>query len=120
MKGKLGDAMLPSNISPESLPNKFNEFFVRKTEEIRSSFDPGRSIPSNPVDFSGTVFVEFPLVTEDFVKTIVQEMPKKSCDLDPIPTSVLYDCSDEISPVVTSIIKKESLSSGIVPQSNLH
>ena len=27
MMGKFGDTMLPSNISPESLPDKFNEFF---------------------------------------------------------------------------------------------
>ena len=42
-------------------------------------------------------------------------MPKKSCDLDSIPTSVLYDCLDEIIPIMTSIMNK-SLSSGIVPQ----
>ena len=58
-------------------------------------------------------------MTEDFVKTIVQEMPQKSCDLDPIPTSVLYDCLDEIIPIVTSIMNK-SLSSGIVPQCSKH
>ena len=46
-------------------------------------------------------------------------MPKKSCDLDPIPTSVLYDCLDEIIPIVISIINK-SLSSGIVPQCFKH
>ena len=114
MMGKSGDTMLPSNISPESLPDKFNEFFVYKTEEIRSSFDPDRPIPTNPVEFSGTAFAEFHFVTEDFVKTIVQEMPQKSCDLDPIPTSVLYDCLDEIIPIVISIMNK-SLSSGIVP-----
>ena len=113
--GKFGDTMLPSNISPESLPDKCNEFFVHETEEIRSSFDPDRPIPTNPVEFSGTVFAEFQLASEDFVKTVVQEMPKKSCDLDPIPTSVLYDCLDEIIPIVTSIINK-SLSSGILPQ----
>ena len=37
MMGKFGDTMLPSNSSPESLPDKFNEFFVHKIEEIRSS-----------------------------------------------------------------------------------
>ena len=42
MMGKFGDTMLPSNISPESLLDKFNEFFVQKIEEIRSSFDPDR------------------------------------------------------------------------------
>ena len=34
----------------------------------------------------GTTFAEFQLVTEDFVKTVVQGMPQKSCDLDPIPS----------------------------------
>ena len=87
--------MLPSNISPESLPDKFNESFVHKIEEIRSSFDPDRPIPTNPVEFSGTVFAECQLVTEDFVKTVAQEMPQKSCDLGPIPTSVAYDCLDD-------------------------
>ena len=61
MMGKFGDAMLPSNISPESLPDKFNEFFVHKFDEIRRSFDPDRPIPTNPVEFSGTAFAEFQL-----------------------------------------------------------
>ena len=26
-------------------------------------------------------------------------MPKRSCDLNPIPASVLYDCLDEIIPI---------------------
>ena len=46
-------------------------------------------------------------------------MPKKSCDLDPIPISVLSDCLDEIIPIVTSIMNK-SLSSGIVPDCFKH
>ena len=115
MMGKFGDSMLPSNISAESLPDNFNEFFVHKIDEIRRSFDPDRPIPTNPVEFSGTAFAGFQLVTEDFVKTIFQVMPRKSCDLDPIPTSVRHDCLDEIIPIVTSIMNK-SLSSGIVPQ----
>ena len=50
MMGKSGDTTLPSNISHESLPDKFNEFFVHKIDEIRRSFDPDRPIPTNPVD----------------------------------------------------------------------
>ena len=46
-------------------------------------------------------------------------MPKKSYDLDPIPTSVLYDCLDEIIPIVNGIMIK-SLSSCIVPQRFKH
>ena len=62
MMGKCGGTMLPSNISPESLPDKFNEFFVHKIDEIRRSFDPDRPVPTNPVEFSGTTFAEFQLV----------------------------------------------------------
>ena len=108
--------MLPSNISSESLPDKFNEFFVHNIEEIRSSFDLDRPVPTNPVGFSDTHFAEVQLVTEDFV---VQEMPQKSFDLDPIPASVLYECLDEIVPIVTGITNK-SLSSDIVPQCFKH
>ena len=32
MMGKFGDTMLHSNIPPESLPGKFNEFFVQKID----------------------------------------------------------------------------------------
>ena len=119
MMGKFGDTMLPSIISPESLPDKFNEFFVHTFDEIRRNFDPDRPIPTDPVELSGTVFAEFQPVTEDFVKIVVQEMPQKSCDLDRLPTSVLYDCLDEIIPIATSIMNK-SLSSGIVPPSFKH
>ena len=66
MMGKVGVTMLLSNIPPESLPHKFNEFFVHKIEEIRSSFVPDRPIPTHPLEFCGTVFAELQLVTEDF------------------------------------------------------
>ena len=55
-----------------------------------------------------------PLLSGKKPFTIVQEMPPKSCDLNPIPTSVLYDCLDEVIPIVIGI-KNKSLSSGIVP-----
>ena len=73
MMGNFGDTMLPSNISPESSSDKFNEFFVHKIEEISSNFDADRPVPTNPVKFSGTAFAEFQLVTEDFVKSIVRK-----------------------------------------------
>ena len=45
-------------------------------------------------------------------------MPKKSFDLDPIPTPILHDCLDEITPIVTDIVNK-SLSC-VVPQCFKH
>ena len=45
MMGTFRSTVLPSNIPPESLPDKFSEFFVSKIEQIRSSFDPDRPFP---------------------------------------------------------------------------
>ena len=46
-------------------------------------------------------------------------MPKKSCDLDPIPSPLFHDCLDELVPVITDIINT-SLISGVVPQCFKH
>ena len=41
-------------------------------------------------------------------------MACKTCDLDPIPTSLVFDCSDEIVPALTNVVN-ESLLSGTFP-----
>ena len=56
MMGTFRGTVLPSNIPPESLPDKFSECFVSKIELIRSSLDPDRPFPGDTVDFSGTPF----------------------------------------------------------------
>ena len=76
LMGTLRGTVLPSNIPPESLPDTFSEFFVRKIELIRSSLDPDRPFPCDTVEFSGTPFAEFKLITNDCVKEVFQEMPQ--------------------------------------------
>ena len=49
LMGTFRGTVLPSNIPPESLPDKFSEFFVRKIELIRSSLDPDRPFPCDTV-----------------------------------------------------------------------
>ena len=86
MMGTFRGTVLPSNIPPESLPDKFSECFVSKIELIRSSLDPDRPFPCDTVELFGTPFAKFKFMTNDCVKEVLQEMPKKSCDLDPILT----------------------------------
>ena len=119
MMGTFGDTVLPSNIPPESLPDKFSEFFVGKIEQIRSSLHSDRPVPTETVVFSGTLFAEFQPITDERVKAVLREMSKKSCDLDPIPVPILHDCLEEITPIVVDIINK-SLSSGVVPSCFKH
>ena len=115
MMGTFRGTVLPSNIPPESLPDKFSDFFVSKIEQIRSSLDPDRPSPCDTVENSETPFAEFQLITSDCVKEVLQEMPKKSCGLDPIPTPILHDCLEEITPIVADIVNK-SLSCSVVLQ----
>ena len=87
--------------------------FVGKIEQIRSSLDSDRPIPIDSVVFPGALFAEFQPITDEHVKTVLQEMSEKSCDLDPVPVPILHDCLEEITPIVVDIINK-SLSSGVV------
>ena len=55
--------------------------------------------------FSGeSPFDNFDCLLEDDVRKLLQMAPTKSCGLDPIPTSVLKQCSNELVPVITRII----------------
>ena len=121
MMGTFEDTILPTNISQESLPDKFCDFFVSETEQIRSSLDPDRPIPTDNVEFSWTFFAEFQLVTDDSVTAVLKEVPKKSCYLDPIPVPILCDSLEEITPIVDDkIIVYKYLSSGVVPRCFKH
>ena len=54
-----------------------------------------------------------PHVTDDFVLKIIKSTPAKSCELDPIPTTLLYGNLDILLPTITNIINT-SLTTGIV------
>ena len=54
-------------------------------------------------------------VSEKTVPEILNKSAPKTCDLDPIPASLLFECLDTILPTLTAVINK-SLTSGIFPQ----
>ena len=56
----------------------------------------------------------FESVTDEFVLKIINSASAKSCELDPIPTTLLYDNLDILLPTITNIINT-SLATGIVP-----
>jgi hypothetical protein len=57
------------------------------------------------------IFSDFQLLTEDDVNSLVQQSAKKSCSLDPMPTSLVVKCLDELLPTITCLVNL-SLSSG--------
>ena len=74
---------IPSEFtSVKSLCDHFSKYFVDKIENIRSKFpDKVQNIPS-----AQNVLKR---ATEDAIKKLILSSSSKSCDLDPIPTSVL-------------------------------
>ena len=56
----------------------------------------------------------FESVTDEFVLKIINSASAKSCELDPIPTTLLYENLDILLPTITNIINT-SLTTGIVP-----
>ena len=54
--------------------------------------------------YSGKLLQTFTPVTEEFVLEILQKTVPKSCDLDPIPTNLLYENLDVLLPTIPNII----------------
>jgi hypothetical protein len=113
LTGKTNESPLPSNYEISDLPSVFSDYFSSKISNIRKNFLP-YSPQSDPPTFRGTTCESFTPVTEDFVLSILKSMSPKSCELDPLPTSLLYEHLDVLLPSITNVIN-DSLASGTVP-----
>ena len=114
--GKVKSSPLPSSIPLSELPQHFSDFFHSKVTSIRRNLDSTTvtllSVPDQP--FCGMVWGAFQSVSEDEVKKILTQSTIKTCELDPLPTSFLTHCLDDLLPHLTSIIN-DSLHSGLFP-----
>ncbi|WP_419615719.1 reverse transcriptase family protein [Thiolapillus sp.] len=115
MLGKNFSSPLPSAFDSDDLPTVFSEYFTEKIRTIRNNFPPPNPTVSSVASFTGDPLQTFDPVTDDFVLKIIKSTPAKSCELDPIPTTLLYDNLDILLPTITNIINT-SLTTGIVPR----
>jgi len=72
--------------------------------------------PHFPPPFTPPNFSSFTCVTNDQVSKLLSQSPDTNCDLDPIPTSLLKQCSHILLPTIINIINL-SPSTGIFPDS---
>ena len=105
---------LPEFTSVKSLCDHFSRYFVDKIETIRSKFpDKVQNIPQVQKPEIRSKINVFERASEDEIKKLDLSSSSKSCDLDPIPTSVLKNCLDILITPITDIInismKKTSL-----------
>ena len=114
--GKVNSSPLPSNFSAQDLPQKFADFFTKKIALIREKLDSAEVVPSPVSDrvYCGPFFEHFEPVTEEFVKKLCLSSSPKTCELDPIPSSLLCECIDVLLPYITHAVN-DSLMSGSFP-----
>ena len=86
--------------NPDQLANDFGNFFGQKIEKINwSQADRSAQSQSLPRADEQSVYVDgrltsFKSLTQDQVRTFIEKGAKKSCQLDPIPTSVVTQLLD--------------------------
>lgn len=117
--GEQGDNKLPAHSSQLDLADKFNDFFIAKIATIREAITSTVSAPgayTPPETFTGERLENFELTTPEEIHRLISRLPSKSCPLDPMPTGLLKQCSQQLSPVISNIINK-SLSVSSVPAS---
>lgn len=66
------------------------------------------------IKFTGSPLLTFDHATNEEIRNILRKAPSKSCELDPIPTSLLKNCSDAVVPLTTCIINA-SFDESVVP-----
>ena len=114
--GKSKPSTFPTIYTEEELPDVFSDFFQSKIITIHNNFDRVASSPSSaePGEFSGCPLVEFRPVSQEFVRDLLKRTPPKSCELDSMPTTLMYECMDVLLPSLTHITN-ESLTTGVFP-----
>ena len=110
-------AVLPSRDSDKELANNFSNFFYQKIDTIRKSFfnhaDSCAHVESQTIACKLSSFVS---TDECEIRNIIMKSPLKSCNLDPIPTSLIKQNIHVFVPIFTKIVNM-SLSSGSFPDS---
>jgi hypothetical protein len=111
---------LPSDVSDQILSDKMATYFVQKIKKIRDELQHVRQTVVTPdldesIDFpEETLLTHFMPATESEIRKIIKSSPSKSCSLDPLPTTLLKSCLDDLLPTLTAIVNK-SLASSTVP-----
>ena len=98
----------------KELCNQFLLTFINKIDNIRTFLGNDTPLPYEHEPSTGNTLNEFCYVTEAEITKYIKASSPKTCDLDPIPTSLLKEYTMELVPYITKIIN-ESLATGVVP-----
>ena len=100
----------PGYVDKSVLAIGMGTFFIRKIESIRSDIDklvnsrPNMVLQEDLEVGPEKALLAFHPLSEDEVLKLVRQSAKKSCPLDPAPTSLVVSCLDALLPVIARII----------------
>jgi len=97
--------------------NSMASYFDNKVALIRASTDgaPSPNIEVRKV----TPFNDIGTFTDDEVRRFIMKAPSKHCSLDPVPSSIVKQCSDILAPAIAAIAN-QSFKCGEFPDSCKH
>ena len=96
------------------MSDRFADYFIDKIITIRNGLcnDLPNEI-SDPVKPINSFLADFNPANEAEIKKLINSSASNSCDLDPIPTWLLKQCSGEPLPIITHIVNLSLLSSTV-------
>ena len=104
LTGDNSDPILPHHTDSATLANRFSAFFHDKIQTIKANIMIDHQ--------AGPRLVVFQPITTIEVHKLILSTPNKSCDLDPIPKTLVKQCCAELLPIIINIING-SLMSGV-------
>ena len=102
------------DVPPIANANGFNTFFVEKINRLKDRFNDDSDHTTHDGNRIDEKLESFSPIDINYVNKLIQAAPNKTCDLDPVPTSLLKSISGTISPVIMKIINTY-LSTGAMP-----
>ena len=93
------------------LHRRFADFFLSKVQTIRHNLDnQAQLVCFGESEEQSCSRSSFRPVSEDDVRKMILKSSPKSCELDPMPTFLLFECIDEVVPAITHVVNEYFLS----------
>ena len=108
---------LPPIKNNKALANEFNQFFKDKVQKIMDNLVPTEDNLTDQQYLESDYttdkrFREFIPVNSDKMAKIIRTAPPKLCELDPVPSKILKQVCEDISPLIATTVNT-SLTSGV-------
>ena len=104
---------MPKSESGDQLAENFADFFMEKIKKIHDSLQDYDVY--KPCDIESNKFSEFVPLLEHEVAATIGKMASKSCEIDPIPTTLLKKVLPSVIGLITAIVNC-SITQGIFAQ----